>query len=98
MTEQVGYIYYQGKLDEITVYNRVLNSSEILQIHNSYLNQVPTIISNGGGGSASKNVSENQTAVTTVSATDPDLGSTITYSISGERMEVNLTLMEALVF
>ena len=83
MTGQVGSIYYQGKLDEITVYNRVLNSNEVLQIHNSYLNQVPTITSNGGGGSANKNVSENQTGVTTVSATDPDAGTTLTYSISG---------------
>ena len=80
MTGQVGSIYYQGKLDEITVYNRVLNSNEVLQIHNSYLNQVPTITKRGGG-SANKNVSENQTGVTTVSATDPDAGTTLTYSI-----------------
>ena len=46
-------------------------------------NMAPTIVSNGGGSSASKNVSENQTGVTTVSATDPDAGTTLTYSISG---------------
>jgi hypothetical protein len=46
-------------------------------------NLAPTIVSNGGGASASKSVSENQTGVTTVSATDPDAGTTITYSISG---------------
>ena len=47
------------------------------------LNNTPIIGSNGGGGSTTKNVLENQTAVTTVSATDPDAGTTITYSISG---------------
>ena len=35
------------------------------------------------GNSVSKNVSENQSGVTTVSVADPDAGSTITYSITG---------------
>ncbi|MEJ7592856.1 MAG: DUF4347 domain-containing protein [Planctomycetaceae bacterium] len=44
----------------------------------------PIIGSNGGGGSASINVAENATAVTTVTATDADLPvQTLTYSISG---------------
>ncbi len=44
----------------------------------------PVITSNGGGASASINVAENTTAVTTVTATDADLPSqTMTYSISG---------------
>ena len=44
----------------------------------------PTIISNGGGVTASINVFENTTAATTVSATDADLpAQTLTYSISG---------------
>ncbi|MFT5324549.1 MAG: hypothetical protein ACI8P0_002411, partial [Planctomycetaceae bacterium] len=44
----------------------------------------PVITSNGGGASASTNVAENTTAVTTVTATDADLpGDTLTYSISG---------------
>ena len=42
----------------------------------------PTITSNGGGDTASVNAAENQTAVTTVTATDPD-STTLTYSISG---------------
>ncbi len=46
-------------------------------------NEVPTITSNGGGASASINVAENLTAVTTVTATDPDVPTTLTYSISG---------------
>lgn len=41
----------------------------------------PVIISNGGGSTASINVAENTTAVTTVTATDPD-NDALTYSIS----------------
>ena len=44
----------------------------------------PVITSNGGGASASINVAENVTAVTTVTATAADLPApTLTYSISG---------------
>src|SRR5450631_1171294 len=43
----------------------------------------PVITSNGAGASASVNVAENATAVTTVIATDLDVGSTLTYSIVG---------------
>ncbi|HMS83318.1 MAG TPA: DUF4347 domain-containing protein, partial [Nitrospira sp.] len=46
-------------------------------------NAAPTIISNGGGVTASISVAENSTAVTTVTATDADAGATLTYSISG---------------
>ncbi|MFM9966751.1 MAG: Calx-beta domain-containing protein, partial [Planctomycetaceae bacterium] len=41
----------------------------------------PVITSNGGGNTASINVVENTTAVTTVTATDP--GDTLTFSITG---------------
>ncbi|TAL13198.1 MAG: DUF4347 domain-containing protein, partial [Aquabacterium sp.] len=44
----------------------------------------PVITSNGGGATASVNVAENTTAVTTVTATDADLpAQTLTYSITG---------------
>ncbi|MBI5953696.1 MAG: cadherin domain-containing protein [Chloroflexi bacterium] len=45
-------------------------------------NQPPAITSNGGGGTADISLPENTTAVTTVTATDPD-GQTLAYSISG---------------
>ena len=45
-------------------------------------NDAPVITSNGGGATASVNVAENTTAVTTVTAIDADLD-TLTYSISG---------------
>src|SRR6185295_13584107 len=46
----------------------------------------PTITSNGGGATASVNVAENSTAVTTVTATDADgtaANNTVGYSITG---------------
>ncbi|MFB9985771.1 cadherin-like domain-containing protein, partial [Mesorhizobium kowhaii] len=46
-------------------------------------NTAPAITSNGGGDTAQVSVAENATAVTTVSATDPDAGDTLTYSIVG---------------
>ncbi|MBK8455218.1 MAG: cadherin repeat domain-containing protein [Thiofilum sp.] len=45
-------------------------------------NVAPVITSNGGGSSASLSVAENQTAVTTVTATDAN-GDTLSYSITG---------------
>ncbi len=46
--------------------------------------QTPIITSNGGGATASINIAENTTAVTTVVATDGDLPSqTLTYTIVG---------------
>ena len=46
-------------------------------------NAAPAITSNSGGVTASINVAENTTAVTTVTATDADAGATLAYSISG---------------
>ena len=47
-------------------------------------NRPPMITSNGGGDSAAILVEENQTAVTTVTASDPDLpGDTLTFAING---------------
>ncbi|MFZ5527606.1 MAG: cadherin domain-containing protein [Pseudomonadota bacterium] len=46
------------------------------------VNDAPVITSNGGGSSASISISENGTAVTTVTATDVD-SSNLVYSISG---------------
>ena len=43
----------------------------------------PTITSNDGGAAATVSIAENTTAVTTVTATDPDAGQTLSYSITG---------------
>ena len=47
------------------------------------VNNAPVITSDGGGPTASVSVAENQTAVTTVVATDADAGATLTYTTSG---------------
>ena len=47
-------------------------------------NDDPVITSDGGGATASVNAAENQTAVTTVTATDPDVpAQTLAFSITG---------------
>ncbi|WP_353740965.1 VCBS domain-containing protein [Pseudomonas fluorescens] len=51
-------------------------------VHIAGSNDSPTITSNGGGTTASINVAENTTAVTTVAATDADLpAQTLSYSL-----------------
>lgn len=47
------------------------------------VNEAPVITSNGGGDTATVNVAEDTTAVTTVQAVDPDAGTTLTYLITG---------------
>ncbi len=47
------------------------------------VNEAPVIDSDGGAATASISISENTTAVTTVTAIDPDANTTLTYSISG---------------
>jgi Ca2+-binding RTX toxin-like protein len=45
--------------------------------------RAPTITSDGGGATAAIQVAENNTAVTTVTAADPDVGDAVTFSIAG---------------
>jgi hypothetical protein len=45
--------------------------------------ETPEITSDGGEGTATASIDENTTAVTTVTASDDDAGTTFTYSISG---------------
>ncbi|WP_313806466.1 cadherin domain-containing protein [Sphingobium sp.] len=47
------------------------------------VNEAPVITSNGGGATAAISMPENNVAVTTVTATDPDAGTTLAYSIVG---------------
>ncbi len=52
-------------------------------VASTLLNYLPVITSNGGGAAASLDIDENQTAVTTITATDEDIGQTLTYAITG---------------
>jgi Subtilase family len=59
----------------------------------------PVISSNGGGAAAAVSVPENTTAVTTVTATDADAGSVLTYSLSGaDAARFTINLAGALTF
>ena len=61
-----------------------LNDVQDISVTITDANETPTITSDGGGATASLNVAENTTAVTTVTATDPDLpADTLTYTITG---------------
>src|SRR4051794_7322236 len=55
----------------------------------------PVITSNGAGATASVTVAENATAVTTVTASDLDAGSTLTYSIVGGADAAKFTVNSA---
>jgi transcription elongation GreA/GreB family factor len=57
--------------------------SQAIAVTVTNVNEPPVITSNGGGATAAVSVAENGTAVTTVTATDPDAGTTLTYSIVG---------------
>ncbi|GAA5505761.1 cadherin domain-containing protein [Novipirellula caenicola] len=61
-----------------------LSDSQLISITVVDVNDAPVITSDGGGATAAVNAAENQTAVTTVTASDEDLpAQTLTYSISG---------------
>ncbi len=60
-----------------------LTYDETFTINLTDVNEAPSITSDGGGATASVNVTENGTAVTTVVTRDPDAGQTLAYSIVG---------------
>ncbi len=59
-----------------------LNRDETFLISVTDVNEAPVITSHGGAATAAVSVPENTTAVTTLTASDPD-GDTLTYSILG---------------
>jgi Ca2+-binding RTX toxin-like protein len=66
----------------VTASDGTLSSNQTIEILVTNANEGVTVTSNGGGNTASVTVSEGQSAVTTVAATDLD-GDTLTYSIVG---------------
>ena len=58
---------------------RIVASSDTTDV---FEDSAPTITSNGGGNTAALSIAD-AAALTTVTATDPDAGQTLTYSISG---------------
>jgi serralysin len=65
-----------------------LFDDQAIAITTTNVNESPTITSNAGGASATIQVQENKTAVTTVVATDPDgAGNGLTYSIAASSID-----------
>ncbi|MGD9163150.1 MAG: cadherin domain-containing protein [Chromatiales bacterium] len=60
-----------------------LTDAQNIAVTVTNVNENPVITSNGGGDSAATSVNENTTAVSTVTASDPDSGDTHTFSITG---------------
>jgi Cadherin-like/Cadherin domain/Putative Ig domain len=58
-------------------------------------NGIPIITSNGGGASALVTHNETTTAVTTIVASDADLGDTLTYTITGGEDQAKFTVNSA---
>src|SRR4029079_3548556 len=59
-----------------------LTDTQAIAVTVTNVNEAPVITSDGGGATATRNVAENSTAVTTVTATDVDASTTLTYTIS----------------
>jgi Ca2+-binding RTX toxin-like protein len=74
----IGDLNGDGRLD-LAVTNH--DSNNVTVLLNADI--APTITSNGGGDTATISIAENTTAVTTVMATDPYAGQTLSYSIIG---------------
>jgi hypothetical protein len=75
--------------------NSLLSAIAVYRAGGSPGNNPPAITSNGGGNTAAVSIAENTTAVTTVTATDPDAGQTLSYSIFGgadaSKFAINVT-------
>ncbi|WP_162247932.1 cadherin domain-containing protein [Devosia sp. Root413D1] len=67
----------------IRVSDGTLSDTQIISVTVGNQNEAPTILSNGGGATASIAIDELSSAVTTVAAGDPDAGTSIVYSIVG---------------
>ncbi|GAB3831154.1 hypothetical protein GCM10028895_48170 [Pontibacter rugosus] len=61
----------------------VFSATQNFTINVTNVNEAPVITSNGGSATAATTIAENTTAVTTVTATDVDATTTLTYTISG---------------
>jgi hypothetical protein len=68
---------------QIRASDNSLFDDQTITISVTNVNEPPAISSNGGRDTAAISIPENSTAITTVSASDPDAGTPLAYSISG---------------
>ena len=80
---------------QVQVSDGELTDTQAIAVTVTNQNEAPTITSNGAGTTAAINVVENSTAVTTVTATDPDAGATRTYAIVGGADSAKFTINAA---
>ena len=67
----------------VQVSDGTVTDSQAIAVTVTNVNEAPTITYQGGGASAAVSVNENKTTVGEVLTSDPDAGSTLTYSIVG---------------
>jgi Ca2+-binding RTX toxin-like protein len=79
----------------VQVSDGVLTDTQTIAVTITNQNEAPVITSNGGGAYAALSVSENGTAITTVTATDQDASTTLTYSIIGGADAARFTINPA---
>jgi hypothetical protein len=68
---------------DVRVSDGLLTADQTITVNVTDANEGPSITSNGGSSTATVAIQENDTAVTTVVATDPDASTTFVYSIVG---------------
>ena len=92
-SELISYQVTAGQVYFIRVYgyNGALNSDYTMTI-DAPANTPPRITSDGGAATAARSVAENTTAVTTVVATDLNVGQVLTYAIVGGADAVQFVL------
>ncbi|MFK8084189.1 MAG: DUF4347 domain-containing protein, partial [Granulosicoccus sp.] len=68
---------------EVTASDGTLADVQTITVTINDVNEAPVITNNGSAATDTVEVDENQTAVTTIAATDLDSGATLEYSVSG---------------
>ncbi|MFK7891984.1 MAG: cadherin domain-containing protein, partial [Granulosicoccus sp.] len=67
----------------VTASDGTLTDVQTITVTVENVNEAPMITSDGSGTTTHISVDENQTAVTTVTAQDPDVGDSVTYTVTG---------------
>jgi hypothetical protein len=60
-----------------------LSDTAVITINLNNVNEPPSIVSNGGGSNATLSMPENTTEATSMTVADPDAGTTLVFSLSG---------------